>query len=123
MRREDIDFHLVRDEHLGIHQALENWARWVRVRPHGWQVSPMFAQYRSNWRQWHVPEIRDAVNIPEAVEMEKLVSQLPEKHRFAIRWNYVFRGNPAQMARFLGVTLGGLGDLVSGGRTMLRNRT
>lgn len=123
MRRDDwVDFHAVPDGQLAIHQALENWSRWVRVRPHGWQISPMFAQYRSNWRQWHVPVIRESMNIPEAVEMEKAVSQLPEKHRHAARWAYVFCGKPQRMARFLGVSNEGLRELVVQARTMLRNR-
>jgi hypothetical protein len=123
MKREAfVDFFYVEPHQLAIHQDLENWSRWVRVRPHGWQVSPMFAQYRSNWRQWHVPIIKDAVNTPDAVAMERAVSLLPEKHRMAVRWSYCFPGNPAAMARKLGVSLKGLQDLVVDARTMLRNR-
>lgn len=123
MRRDDfVDFHLVRDDHLAVHARLEAWARWVRVRPHGWQMSPMFRMYQSKARQWHQPEVREAVNIPEAVEVEKIVSLLPEKNRDALRWSYVFPGNPAAMARRLGVSLNGLRDLVERGRTMVVNR-
>lgn len=123
MKREDIDFHLIADEHLGIHADLENWSRWVRVRPHGWQVSPMFRQYRSHAWQWHERTPKADINLPLAVEMEKLVSGLPEKHRAAIRWSYVFGGHPARMARELAVSKQGLADLVSAGRTMLKNRS
>lgn len=123
MRRDDfVDFFAVSDHHLAIHERLENWARWVRVRPHGWQVSPMFAQYRSKAWQWERPELKPQTNMPEAVEMEKAVSLLPEKHRSAIRWCYVLAGSPAGMARQLAVTKQGLQDLVSAGRTMLVNR-
>ena len=125
-REEHVDFFLVRDEHLGIHAALENWARWVRVRPHGWQVAPMFRQYRpanptEGW--WDRREPMPMTDVPAAVEMEKAVSLLPEKHRTAIRWAYVFTGHPARMARDLGVSKQGLMDLVSAGRTMLKNRS
>jgi DNA-directed RNA polymerase specialized sigma24 family protein len=122
MQRDAIDFHLVADAHLGIHARLENWARWVRVRPHGWQVAPMFKQYRSNWRQWHEPILRASINVPEAVEMEKAVSLLPEKHREAIRWCYVLAGSPGLIARSLGVSKQGLSDLIHAGRLMLINR-
>ena len=123
MKREDlIDFHHVPDAQLGIHLRLEQWARWVRVRPHGWQVAPMFRQYRSHAWQWERPTIRDPINIPEAVEMEKAVPLLPEKHRAAIRWHYVHTGGPVAMARRLGVSKEGLADLVRIGRTMLMNR-
>lgn len=137
MRRDDhVDFHLVSDAHIGIHQRLEAWARWVRVRPHGWQVQPMFRQYRPE--AWEARENRRTpkadVNIPEAVEMEKAVSRLPEKHREAIRWTYYWstlhpleaKGNgwehgPNGMARRLGVSKRGLGELIQAARTMLIN--
>jgi DNA-directed RNA polymerase specialized sigma24 family protein len=121
-REEHVDFHLVADQHLAINERLESWARWVKVRPHGWQCSPMFRQYRSKAFQWHAPEIRPVTNIPEAVEMEKAVSLLPEKHREAIRFAYVWCGSPVAMARRLGVSKQGLLELIHAGRTMLTNR-
>lgn len=124
MRRDDyIDFHAVQDGHLAIHADLENWANWVRVRPHGWQVSPMFRLYRSKSWQWHERIIRPEVNIPDALEIERNVSALPEKHRAALRWCYVFAGHPMRMARELGVSRAGLAELISVGRTMLVNRS
>lgn len=123
MKREDaVDFFLVDDRHLEVHARLESWARWVRVRPQGWQVAPMFRQYRSKAFQWHTPELKPQTNIPEAVEMEKAVSLLPEKHREAIRFCYVFTGSPVAVARRLGVSKQGLMDLIAQGRTMLKNR-
>lgn len=123
MKREThIDFHLIPDCHLAIHARLEQWARWVRVRPQGWQAAPMFRQYRSKSWQWEAPTLKTAVNELEAMEMEKAVSGLPEKHREAIRWQYVWCGGPVGMARRLGVTKQGLLDLVRDGRSMLKNR-
>lgn len=121
-RDEFVDYFLVEDRHLAIHSSLENWARWVRPRPHGWHVSPMFRQYRSKSWQWHTPEAKPTTNMPEAVAMETAVSLLPEKHRTAIRWCYVFQGHPAKIARDLGVSKQGLMELISAGRTMLVNR-
>ena len=54
--------------------------------------------------------------------LEKAVYALPEKHREAIRWWYVYRRDPVGMARLLGVSKQGLADLVNAGRTMLQNR-
>jgi DNA-directed RNA polymerase specialized sigma24 family protein len=123
MRRDEhVDFFLVRDDHLAIHRRLEEWARWVRVRPHGWQVAPMFRQFRSNWRQWHEPVVHAQTNVPDALEIERIISVLPEKHRTALRWSYCFPGNPAAMARKLAVNLQGLRELVEQGRSMVRNR-
>ena len=123
MRRDDaVDYFLVRDEHLSVHARLEAWARWVKVRPFGWQVSPMFKQAQSNSRQWHAPEPTVDHNIPEVVEMEKAVSLLPVKERDALRWCYVKPTHPRAMARELGVSLDGLSELVHRGRTMVKNR-
>jgi hypothetical protein len=123
MKRDDaIDFHLVQDGHLAIHARLEAWARWVRVRPVGWQMAPMFRQYRSKSWQWERPVLQSAVNVPEAVAMEKAVSLLPNKHREAIRWAYVWCSGPVSMARQIGVSKQGLMELIGQGRTILVNR-
>lgn len=117
-----VDYNHVHDRHQAIHARLENWRRWVVVRPHGWQTAPMFRMYQSKARQWEAPVIQDPVNTLDAVLLEKSVSALPEKHRAAIRWCYVHCSNPIGMARALGVSKQGLADLVDAGRTMLQNR-
>lgn len=122
MKRDAIDFFLVADGHAEIHAKLEEWARWVRVRPRGWLTTPMFRQYRSHAWQWHRPEIRTPIDTIRAVNTEKAVGALPEKQMWAIRWNYVFNSGPLNMARRLGVSPAGLAELVNSGRTMLNNR-
>lgn len=123
MRREPfVDFFLVPDGQLEIHRRLEQWSRWVRVRPCGWQTAPMFKQYRSHAWQWETPEIRPQVDTLDAVVLEKAISALPEKQRDAIRWAYVFCGSPGAMARRLAVTKQGLMELINQGRQMLVNR-
>lgn len=117
-----VDYFIVSEAHADIHNRLELWARWVKPRQVGWAVSPMFRQYRSHAWQWETPEVRATINILDAVEIEKAVAQLPEKHKHAIRWNYVFKSSPVAMARQLGVSKEGLADLVRVGRTMLENR-
>ena len=66
--------------------------------------------------------IQTPVNTLDAVLVEKAVAALPEKHREAVRWWYVYRRDPVAMARNLGVSKQGLADLVEAGRTMLKNR-
>jgi len=122
MKRDAIDFHVIPEKQQAIHARLENWRRWVIVRPHGWQVAPMFRMYQSKARQWHAHVIQTPVDTLDAVLLEKAVSALPAKHRDAIRWSYVHCGNPAAMARALCVSKQGLADLVEAGRTMLANR-
>ena len=120
---EIVDYNHVQDRHQAIHARLENWRRWVIVRPHGWQVAPMFRMYQSKARQWEAsPRIGTPVDTIDAALMEQAVYALPEKHREAVRWWYVYRRNPAAMARSLGVSKQGLADLVDAGRTMLQNK-
>ncbi len=120
--KETVDYCYVNPEHEAIHARLLNWARWVRVRPHGWQTHPMFRMYQSKARQWEAPVIQNPVDTLDAVLVEKAVALLPVKHREAIRWSYVYGRDPVAMARTLGVGKQGLADLVGSGRTMLQNR-
>jgi DNA-directed RNA polymerase specialized sigma24 family protein len=121
MQRDYIDFHYVEPEQLGIHGRLLNWARYVRVQAPHWQA-PIWRLGKSNSRQWHSPEAREDTDILDGHAMEKAVAALPEAHRDAIRWCYVWRTTPAQARRRLGVTSQGLQRLVCDGRTMLTNR-
>lgn len=117
-----VDYNHVQAHHEAIDARLRNWARWVIVRPHGWQTAPMFRMYQSRVRQWEAPVIQNPVDTLDAVVVEKAVSALPEKHRAAIRWSYVHAGNPVAMARALAVSKQGLAGLVGDGRAMLQNR-
>lgn len=119
---EIVDYNHIATHHEAIHARLVNWERWVRVRPHGWFTHPMWRDSRTS-RQWEVsPYIGVPVDTLDAALMEKAVYALPEKHREAVRWWYVYRRDPAAMARALGVSKQGLADLVEAGRTMLANR-
>ena len=120
--QETVDYSHVPERHAAIHARLENWRRWVIVRPHGWQTHPMWRSALTS-RQWDVsPHIAVPVNTIDAALMEKAVYALPDKHREAVRWWYVYRRDPVAMARNLGVSKQGLADLVDAGRTMLQNR-
>lgn len=123
MKRDLIDFFVVEDHQLDMHVRLENWSRWVEHRMRqGGKQNPMWANTRSNARQWHDPELREPTNELDGQAMEKAVALLPIPHRDAIRWSYVWRGGPLHMARRLGVTKDGLMRLVRDGRQMLMNR-
>lgn len=123
MRNDYIDFHAVADLHLDIHARLENWARWVRTSPQsGWTASPMWRQVKSLARQWHVPEYRENCDLLDAHEMERQVRLLPNGHRDAIRWCYVYGGQPGKAAKLIGVSKDMLKKLVEDGRQMLKNR-
>lgn len=120
--QETVDYNHIKPEHEAIHARLVNWERWVRVRQHGWFTHPMFRNFRAS-KQWEAsPHISTPVDTLDAALMEKAVYALPEKHREALRWWYVYRRDPVAMARNLGVSKQGLADLVEAGRTKLKNR-
>lgn len=121
LMRVKVDFHHVEEHQHAIDKRLHNWSRWVKPHRPSW-VSPMFRMYRSHAWQWHAPEHRETCDVLDAQAIEKLVCKLPEKHRQAVRWHYVFPCEPFRMARELGVTEQALFQLVRDGRQMLMNR-
>lgn len=119
-----IDFNHIPARHDYINHRLEEWARWVRVRQTGWFIQPMFRMYQSKARQWDEnPHIPVAINGLDALEIERAVSILPEKHRSAIRWAYVFPWIPVKkIQRELAMTHEALCSAVNDGRDMVKNR-
>jgi hypothetical protein len=117
--KQPIDFHAVPHEHRHIDRRLLNWARWVRDRPQGF-VHPMWRAYKSSEVWASEPGI--PVDSLDAADLERSVSALPERHRDALRWSYVYRGRPWKMCRALGVSEDGLAGLIRDGRQMLINR-
>lgn len=124
MKREVIpDFFEVRTEHRQIHDRLCNWARVVRVNAVSITPQPMFQHYRSTdvWAE-QAPSI--PADLLDGWKLEKQVGQLPEKHRDAVRWYYVYpHRHQGKVQRLLAVTRTGLNDLIHDGRSMLRNRS
>lgn len=120
--QEFVDFNHVPDRQLEIHARLENWARWVRVRPQGWQTQPMFRAFRVS-RQWDAaPHIPQLINSLDGLLIERVVSVMPDKHKAALRWFYVFPSLHAKaMQRNLGLTEAGLQQMLLDARNMATN--
>ena len=51
LKRDQIDFHEVRPEHLAIHQRLLNWAKWCSSGIRNVSVHPMFKHYRHGYEE------------------------------------------------------------------------
>lgn len=119
-----IDLHHIDARHDAINIRLEQWARWVTVRPQAWKMQPMFRSYRAP-RQYayETADIKVAPNTLECHEIERIVSHLPEKHRHALRWFYVYPYiSDSRIRRELGETRAGLVDLLHRSRSMVVNR-
>jgi len=126
LKRDFPDFHAVRSEHIGIHDALLNWRRVVAVGGMAQHTMPIFQQYRPeeipDWQLWATVDKPPAPDLNAGWKMERMVRNLPEKHREAIRWRYVRRTDPRKQARILAISVSVLHDLVHDGRSMLKNR-
>ena len=118
-----IDYAHIPTRHEQINLRLEAWARWVRVAPKPWGTQPMWRNAKTP-RQWDItPHVHQTLNTLEASETERAVSFLPEKHRTAIRWAYVFPWVPDNVIRRdLGATRDALSKLLDDARDLLCNR-
>ena len=114
-----VDFHVIDPSHSRIHERLMNWARWVKVRPElGWKMAPFWKLVK--WeKKGEDLVIRETCDILDAETMEKIVRDLPEPNRTAIRWWYVKATNPRKAAQALGLSLSGLSDIISQTRSLL----
>lgn len=123
MLKATIDFCRVQPRHKDIDNTLNEWSQWVMPRHRLWGTSPMFLGYQSKARQWETPELKTPLNVLQCVETEKAVSTLPEKHRTALRWVYVYYWVPVSaVRRELGVTKADLADLIDQARDMISNK-
>lgn len=116
----DIDFAFVPEHQREIDERLHNWARWCIGRPFRW-TSPIFRLAKPA-QHWEPVDVRADVDIIDASRLEKGVAALPEKHREAVRWCYVYRSPPWKACRLLAVQQDTLYRLVADGRQMLVNR-
>lgn len=118
------DLHHIQARHDEINRRLEEWGRWVRVKPQRWPIAPMFRMYQSKARQWETdPHIHVEINTLAASEMERAVSILPDRHRTAIRWVYVWPWVPDNaVRREIGATRAELESLINDARDMICNR-
>lgn len=118
------DFTHIHTRHDSIHARLEAWGRWVRVTPKEWGTQPMFRGYQSKARHWEIsPAIHVPINTLETLAVERAVALLPEQHRDALRWFYVFGWiHPGVVMRRMNVNGSQLLDLLHEGRDMLGNR-
>jgi DNA-directed RNA polymerase specialized sigma24 family protein len=119
--RNYVDYTQVLPEHDAIHERLRNWARWCKAGNAGWAMHPMWRHLEEKERREN-PVVAIPVDTLDGHLMEKAVFQLPEKHRHAIRWSYVFNHNPLGACKQIAVSKERLAELVRESRSMLNNR-
>jgi hypothetical protein len=122
MTRSAVDFSIVPEHQMPMHDRLLNWGRWAHGSGHA-QMSPMFRMYRSS--EVFADGLVSggaSVDIPDAALIAKGVVALPEDNRHALSWYYVNTGSPHRACRVIGCGMEHLARLVVDGRTMLVNR-
>lgn len=126
MKRDAIpDFHAVRSDHMGIHDRLCNWSRYVSSGRGRSSTMPMFRFYRST-DTWTEADPRMPIDTLDGSRIEREVAKLPEKHMGAVRWSYVYSlwgVSVFRACRVLAVNQTTLSQLVHDGRAMLKNRS
>jgi hypothetical protein len=118
-----VDFSEVKPEHQQVHGALLNWGVWLSPTQRdscSVGVSPMFAQAKSNARQWHTPDLHIATDQAGAQQVESLVRDLPTLQAAALRWQYVGKTPVARALQVLQVDRAQLLALVHAGRERCR---
>lgn len=127
MKRESIEWHIVPEKQLAMHDRLLNWARWCRG-PAGSDVSPMFRLYRPTdanqgaGQRYGLRATAEPVDSRDATKISRGVGLLPEPHRLSLQWYYVKPVAPLRACREIATTMAGLARLVQDGRQMLLNR-
>ena len=120
LKRDQIDFHEVRPEHLAIHQRLLNWAKWCSSGIRNVSVHPMFKHYRHGYEEASAGSSIDTI---DGHRMEKIVTALPEKHRTVLQWAYVRPYIPPLAVRkALGLSHNDLYAMLTDARTQVKNR-
>lgn len=116
-----VDFTIVPEHQLAMHDRMLNWGRWCYGTGHA-QASPMFRMYRSSEVYQYMSETAIQVDTHDAAKIAKAVIALPEDHRHAASWYYINKGAPVRACRIIGCGMQHLARLVIDGRTMLINR-
>lgn len=120
-----VDFSSVEPKHREIDGRLVNWSRWATVHARGF-VQPMFKMYRpdnfDDDRGSYDFDRPAPIDSADALLIEKAVCKLPEGHKLATVWFYRVRVQPVRACKALGVSRGGLAQLIRDSRQMLVNR-
>ena len=121
MKREPIDLHYVKPEHLSVHARLLNWGAWSNPRSAGSQVQPIFRGYEP----YLVPRESSGaseVDPLDAQAVQKVMHRLPKKHALSMMWCYVHPYiSDRKMMWQLSVNRSGLAELIQDARTMVKN--
>ena len=110
--------------HDEIDRALLNWAAWLRGNGRAAAESPMFRLYRSSHARSPYGQLTQAgLTITSlALNVERVMRELPEKHRAVLVGWYVWRSAPWVLARQLAIRNCELQPMLHDARTMARNR-
>lgn len=112
---EYVDFIKLDDDEKNIDKRLRNWAQWVRPKRGFGAVHPMFRWYRPT-EHWHGLGDKTGCDLPDAEAVEKVMRDLSQTERLAIKWYYIEFSSPTKLCKILKISLEDLRQLVKRAR-------
>jgi len=112
---EYVDFIKLDDDERNIDKRLRNWAQWVRPSRGLGAVHPMFRWYRPT-EHWEGLGNKSGCDLPDAEAVEKVMRDLSQTERLAIKWYYIEFSSPTKLCKNLNISLDELRQLVKRGR-------
>ena len=114
-----VDFTIVPEAQLAMHDRLINWGLSCR-NSGGTSTAPIFRGYRAPSAMDRYGELTKAgVDTADARRISLAITTLPQANRLALSWYYVTPRNPASACRQIGCSMVVLDMLVRNGRQML----
>lgn len=112
---EYVDFIKLDDDEKNIDKRLRNWAQWVRPKRGFSAVHPMFRWYRPT-EHWQGLGDKTGCDLPDAEAVEKVMRDLSQTERLAIKWYYIEFSSPTKLCKILKISLEDLRQLVKRAR-------
>lgn len=102
MKRDAVDFSIVPEHQQDMHVRLENWALYCHSgNPPA--VNPMFRMYRAERdATYNPPQPKRECDFIDGMKVNRLVVNLPERHRIATQWFYIVRDSPNKARKRIG---------------------
>lgn len=105
---------------VDLDAQIDNWASWVRTRPPRSHCRSIEHLYRPPKHWW--PEApRAAIDVQEALKVERALRVVPRQHQQALIWHYAAKAPSSYICRKLVLRRDDWDRFLEDARTMLKN--